>query len=400
MRILHVLDHSLPLHSGYVFRTMGIVGAQRALGWQPVLLTSPKQGPTDSEIDEVDGWTIWRTPQPRGVMAGLPVAGEFALMKTLGRRLDQAIEALSPDIIHAHSPALNGLPAVRAGRRHGIPVVYEVRAFWEDAAVDHGTAAEWGPRYRATRYMDTMVLRRADQVITICEGLRRDIVQRGIDGGKVSVVPNAVDSSRFDTEAEAKPELRTSLGLDGCVVLGFFGSYYAYEGLVSLIEALPALLRAKPEVRLLMAGGGHEEDRIKERVKALDLQDQVIMVGRVPADVVQDYYALADILVYPRLPMRLTDLVTPLKPLEAMAMQRIVVASDVGGHKELIADDVTGYLFPAGSPKALAERLIGVMDTRGDWPAIKANGLNYVRDERNWTVSIRRHEQIYGRLMT
>lgn len=335
---------------------------------------------------------------PDGFSARIPIANEFALMGNLGRRIDQAIEALSPDVIHAHSPALNGLPAARAGRRHGIPVVYEIRAFWEDAAVDHGTAKEWGLRYRATRFLETIALRKADQVITICKGLRRDIIDRGIPSSKVTVVPNAVDGSRFESAGQDSPALRSELALDGCTVLGFFGSYYAYEGLVSLIEALPALVKIKPEVRFLMAGGGPEEGRIKERVRELGLEKYVVMVGRVPADVIQDYYALADILVYPRLPMRLTELVTPLKPLEAMAMQRIVVASDVGGHRELIEDNVTGFLFRAGSSDAMTDRLISVLNEREAWPTIKANGLKYVNEERNWDSCIKRHQDIYGRL--
>ena len=120
---------------------------------------------------------------------------------------------MKPDILHAHSPALNGVAALRAGARFNLPVVYEVRAFWEDAAVDHGTSKEWGARYRLTRQLETYVLKRADAVTTICEGLRGDIIERGIPENKVTVIPNAVDLQRFSMSEQADPELQDISGL-------------------------------------------------------------------------------------------------------------------------------------------------------------------------------------------
>ena len=138
---------------------------------------------------------------------------------------------IRPDIIHAHSPALNAIPALAVGRRLGIPVVYEVRAFWEDAAVDHGTTTEGGLRYRATRGLETYALRGVDHVTTICEGLRRDIIGRGIAAERVTVIPNAVDAETFRFGEPADDALRERLGLRGAAVLGFVGSFYSYEGI-------------------------------------------------------------------------------------------------------------------------------------------------------------------------
>src|SRR5262249_4673220 len=101
------------------------------------------------------------------------------------------------DIIHAHSPVLNALPALWAGRHHRLPVVYEVRSLWEDAAVDAGTAREGDLRYRATRALETYALRRVDAIATICDGLRNEIVGRGIPAERVNAIPNAVDTAHF-----------------------------------------------------------------------------------------------------------------------------------------------------------------------------------------------------------
>ena len=176
LRVLHVLDHSIPLHSGYTFRTLALLREQRRMGWETFHLTSPKHvAPTGPE-ETVDGWHFFRTAAPSGPR--LPGVAEWLAMSRTQVRLLEVAQQVRPHIIHAHSPVLNAIPALRVGRQLGLPVVYEVRAFWEDAAVDHGTTTEGSVRYRLTRQLETHSLRRAAHVFTICEGLRGDIVAR------------------------------------------------------------------------------------------------------------------------------------------------------------------------------------------------------------------------------
>ncbi len=411
LRVLHVLDHSIPLHSGYTFRTLSLLREQRKLGWDTHHLTSPKHGAglagKDAQIaasatatleETVDGWHFFRTPQGSGSFS-LPGLGELQLMGQLERRLQQVAEQLRPQIIHAHSPVLNALPALKVGRRLGIPVVYEVRAFWEDAAVDHGTTTEGSLRYRMTRAMETHALKRVDHVFTICQGLRGDIVARGIPADKVTVIPNAVDIESFEPGGQADEALKTRLGLAGCTVLGFIGSFYAYEGLDLLLQALPAILAQRPEVRVLLVGGGPQDAALKAQAEALGLRDKVVFTGRVPHAEVTRYYDLVDVLVYPRHSMRLTELVTPLKPLEAMAQGRILVASDVGGHQELIRDGETGLLFKAGSAEALAQAVLRLLGQPELWPRLRAQGRRFVEQERNWAASVANYPAVYQGLL-
>ena len=191
------------------------------------------------------------------------------------------------------------LPATRVGRRLGIPVVHEMRASWEDAAVDHGTTTEGSLRYRLSRWLETQALRRADQVTTICEGLRSDIVGRGISPAKVTVIPNAVDVNAFEYDVPPDEALRNSLGLRGATVLGFAGSFYGYEGLDMVVAAMPRLLETFPELRALFVGGGPQESALKAQVASLGLGDRVIFTGRVPHSEVHRYYNLIDVLVSP-----------------------------------------------------------------------------------------------------
>ncbi len=398
MRILHVLDHSIPLQSGYTFRTISILTEQRALGWETHHLTSPKHSRPFVAEEEVDGWKFYRTPPATGSASSLPVIRELALMRQTEHRLDEVIEDVQPDILHAHSPVLNALPAIRVGRRRGIPVVYEVRAFWEDAAASHGTGSEGGLRYRATRALETRALRRADGVTTICEGLRKDLVDRGIAPDKIVVIPNAVSAEEFSS-GEPDKALAGSLGLKDKTVLGFLGSFYSYEGLDLLCRAMPAIAAERPDVRLLLVGGGPDDAHLKSLAGSLGIEDRVIFTGRVPHDEVQKYYDLVDLLVYPRTAMRLTELVTPLKPLEAMAMGKMLIASDVGGHRELIRDGETGTLFRAGNVDALSAGILTLLADRTTWPAMIAAGRRFVETERTWKRSVANYAALYERLV-
>jgi PEP-CTERM/exosortase A-associated glycosyltransferase len=330
---------------------------------------------------------------------GVAGLGEIELMGEVAHRIEQIVKRIRPHILHAHSPVLNAIPAVRVGGRLGIPVVYEVRAFWEDAAVDHGTAREGGLRYRLTRGLETWALRRADAVTTICEGLRGDIVARGIPAQKVTVIPNAVDIEAFAMNGVPDPALKRQLGLSDALVLGFIGSFYAYEGIALLLTALPEILSHAPRARVLLVGGGPQEAQLKQLAVELGVADKVVFGGRIPHGEVQRYYSLIDILVYPRLSMRLTELVTPLKPLEAMAQGRLLIASNVGGHRELIRPGVTGTLFQAGDPGALAAAVLDLVQTPDRWRDAKDAARHYVEAERTWKASVSRYEDVYARVM-
>jgi len=392
LRVLHVLDHSIPLHSGYTFRTLSILREQHRLGWQTLQLTTPKQGPGDVREEQIEGMTFLRTPSTAGV-------GNLAQMKLTAARLLEAVDQWQPDIVHAHSPVLNVLPALWVRSRRNVPVVYEMRASWEDAAVDHGTTTEGSLRYRLSRGLETIGLRMADQVTTICEGLRGDIAVRGIAADKVTVIPNAVDVAGFQFGVPPDPALQQRLGLDGKTVLGFAGSFYGYEGLHLLLDAVKQLLPTVPGLHVLLVGGGPREAALKEQVAANGLGEVVTFTGRVPHADVQRYYELIDLLVYPRLPIRLTELVTPLKPLEAMAQGRVFVASDVGGHRELVRHGDTGYLCPAGDAKALAVAMAQALADRERWPQLRRQARRFVEQERTWASSVARYADVYRRAL-
>jgi PEP-CTERM/exosortase A-associated glycosyltransferase len=395
MRILHVLDHGLPLHSGYTFRTRAIVTAQRARGLEVACLTGARQGEADGDPETIDGITFYRTPLPPPAPSPLR---EWQEVKALEARLEALVEEWRPDHLHVHSPVLNALAALRVAKRRRLPLLYEIRAFWEDAAVGNGTGREGSARYRLTRRLETWAARRADSVAVICEGLRRDLVARGIAAEKIIVAPNGVDMSLFGNPLSPDARLARRLGLEGADVVGFIGSFYDYEGLDDLIAALPLLLETRPNAHLLLVGGGPVEAALRAQAQASPASERIHFIGRVPHQEVERYYGLIDILAYPRKAMRLTELVTPLKPLEAMAQRKLVAASNVGGHRELIEDGVTGTLFPAGDPAALAAALAGLFADRPRWEQRRDIARRFVETDRNWSSNISSYMPAYQRL--
>ena len=397
MRILHVLDHSLPLHSGYTFRTRAIMKAQQARGWQVMGVTGRRHFADGPNPQVADGLTFVRTGKGGALP---PVLRELAEIAALARTITGAIADFRPDIVHAHSPVLGALAALRVCRAARLPLVYEIRAFWEDAAVGNGTGTQGSLRYRATRALESWAVRRADAVAVICEGLRGDLIARQVDPAVILVSPNGVDLTMFGTPVAPDADLATRLGLTGAEVVGYIGSFYDYEGIDDLIAAMPALVAARPLAKLLLVGGGAMEAELRAQAAASPVADRIVFVGRVPHDRVEDYYALTDVLAYPRKRMRLTDLVTPLKPLEAMAQRRLVAASDVGGHRELIVDGVTGTLFAADDPAAIATALATLFTHRPGWEARRDRARAFVEAERNWSSNISRYEPVYEKLVT
>jgi PEP-CTERM/exosortase A-associated glycosyltransferase len=396
MRILHVLDHSLPLHSGYAFRTRAIMHAQREDGLEVRGITGLRHRAEGPAAEVADGLLFHRTP---GTAAGPAPLREWREIGALAEAVVALARDWRPDVLHAHSPALTGAAALRASRRLGIPLVYEIRAFWEDAAVGNGTGREGSLKYRLTRELENRVVAGADAVMTICHGLRDDLVARGFAPGRIGVMPNGVDLTLFGEPRPRDAALASLLGLGTGPVIGFIGSFYDYEGLDVLIAAMPALLERRPDARLLLVGGGPVEQALAEQAAASPAAPAIRFVGRVPHGEVERYYSLCEVMAYPRKAGRLTELVTPLKPLEAMAQGRLVAASAVGGHRELIEDGITGTLFAPGDAEACAAALADLLAEPGQGQAMRERARAHVAEKHSWARNVRRYRDVYQALL-
>jgi len=420
MKVLHVLHHSLPYLDGYSIRSKYIIEFQRKLGLMPIIVTSAhheievghhlsgldrdsKQSDTFQPKEEIDGLRYYRTQFPKGRLKGLqlrkPFLRERILIKALYETIQQVLSKEQIDVIHAHSPVLCGMPALKAAGARKIPLVYEVRAFWEDGFVQQGKFGEKSFQYGLSRYLETRLFRKADAAIAISQHMIDDIVARGIDAAKVYKVPNGVDVNRFTPLAKDK-ELLNKYQLQGCTVLGFIGSFYHFEGLECLVRAMAEVAKKMPSVRLILVGGGEEEKRIQQLIQDLQLTNVVIFVGRVPHTEVLKYYSIMDILVYPRYSDRMTNLVTPLKPLEAMAMRKAVIGSDVGGIQELLDNGKVGLLFEAGNVSDLAEKMTCLINNASYRQELGEKARQYILAERRWDRITSRYLKIYENVVS
>jgi PEP-CTERM/exosortase A-associated glycosyltransferase len=396
LKILHILDHSLPLRDGYSSRTHNILREQQARGWLPTGLTSPKHeahwNGFSQEREAIDGVCYIRSG---ACNSSIPIVDELRLMKTLAKRIEMVAQLERPDLLHAHSPILNALPALWVGRKLRIPVVYEVRALWEDASVDHGTSSRDSLRYKTVRFLETWACQRAAQTVVICNGLRDELINRGIPGDKVTTVFNGINPQDFRSSGLDMATAK-KLGIVGKKVLGFIGSFNRYEGLNLLIEAVRDLSLKRADIALLLVGGGEMEHDLRNQIETIKMQDRIILTGRIPHEQISEIYSLIDIFVYPRYSIPLTEMVTPLKPLESMAMGRSIIASDIGGHRELIQDGYNGLLFKPGNIDSLLEKLNRLLDEPGLRNHLGVRALEWVHRNRSWEKTTSAYSGIYS----
>ena len=397
MRILHILDHSLPIQSGYSLRTRAMMAAQIAKGWHVQGLTGRRQGPATGAIGLEQGLVFHRTPGRRQTW---PLWGEAADFLALTLSILRVARAEGIDVLHAHSPASNGVAGLIAARLLRRPLVYEGRAFWEDAAIGNGTGRARSWRGRVVRTLEDFVLRHADARVVICNGLAQDLITRGLPAAAVTIVPNGVDMTRLGAPRPRDPVLAEALALPpDAEVIGYVGSFYPYEGVDDLIRAMPQLVALRPSCHLVLVGSGPDEKAVRALAAQSPVAGHIRCVGSVPHAAIDAYYGCIDILVYPRKKMRLTDLVTPLKPLEAMAHRRLVAASAVGGHQELIVDGQTGTLFAPDNPPAMAQAIAALFADRESHEARRAAAHAFVAQDRSWASLVERYEAVYHRAL-
>ena len=395
LRILHVLDVSAPMIAGYASRSRAIVNTQKNLGLEPVVLTSIRhRNPDQRNRELIDGIWHYRTNSP--VAARRNPLGEIYHFR---RRILEVARQEKIDLIHAHSPILTGIPAWRAARSLGLGCVYEIRSLWEDAAVERGGATEQSLRYRLTRGGELFLTRHVDAVVCICEGLQADFIARGLAPERLYVVPNGVESQRFTVRAPDEAT-RTRLGLQGRTVVGYIGTFFGFEGVPDLVHALARLIKSgRDDLAGLIVGTGTTYEECKAIAQSYGLTDRIVHPGHVPSHEVEAMYSNIDILAYPRRSLRVTELVTPLKPLEAMAMEKAVIGSNVGGIRELVQDGVTGLLHRAGDIDDLAACIRKLTDDPAYRRQLGQQARRWVCEQRDWQQIIPRYTPIYERVL-
>ena len=400
-RVLHLVNDALPTTSaGYTIRTHEIVLAQRAAGLDPHVVTRCGFPVTQGTLDGrrlvmLDGIPYhrllpWRLPSRADARAALGL--ELATQLT---------EQIQPSVLHAASNYANAMIALAIGRSRGLPVVYEVRGFWEDTWLSrhpNGADLARSELYRRNRDLETRCMLAADLVVTLGEAMRDEIVARGVPAEKVLIVPNAV-SEEFLRPLPDAGALRQELGIKpGEHVVGLVSSLVPHEGIGTLLEATRRLKDRGQPVRVLIVGDGPERAALQRQAAELGLGEAAIFTGRVPAAKVREFHALLDVFVVPRTPDRVCQLVTPLKPVEAMASGLCVVTSEVKALAEIIKPDVTGALTIPQDPVALADSLELLVCSPDIRRKLGEGAREWVARDRTWAHNAARYRDAYARL--
>ncbi len=408
MKILHILDISLPhRQSGYSLRSQYIINTQKVLGFDPVVLT--RWGVSEQLADGVE--YINEVPYLRNTSEKYTTRlserlGKFQLPDTpriyhagqeqhFRKRVARAIEMEKPDVLHAASPGRNAQVAIDIGHHYGLPVVYEVRGLWHDSGVAQGMLVPASEAYRQQHEQHVNAMRQADAVVTLSEVLKAECIREGVDEEKIGVVPNGVAIEQYAPKNKSG-ELANRIGIElSDVVLGYIGLVRSLEGLRLLLQACEVLRTQYANLKVLIVGGGRDLPALQREALERGLSDIVIFTGEIPHDQVSAYYAMLDVFVIPRTRSRVTELVTPMKPYEAMAMKKAVVVSDVAALTEVVTDGETGRVFAADNVESLTQTCAELIENPSLRMQLGKKSSEWVRSERTWTRVVEGYRGIY-----
>lgn len=396
MRVLHVLYSSLPSSKGGDIRSRDIVQAQRSVGLDVCVISSPFQPPQSAGVaQEVIGEVVYhRTYNPE---AGLDISEKdrglvyklkkvFQIFPFIKRVVEVARKSKS-NVIHGHSTFFCGVSAWVASRFVGAVCVYEVRSLWEQRSAMTNPSLKSQLIAWCIKSVETLSMKLADHVVVISEGLKREVLGRGISASKISVIGNAVALESIKDKGVTL-EKKSSDEL-----------VFAYVGNVSDIEGLDLLVHAVRQLRaegwrnpVHVYGAGPALEGLKR--DATDVHGVEFLGSFSPADV-ECVYGRIDVIVNPRKRSPLTDKVTPLKPLEAMGHKKLALVSSVEGMLELVRDGETGIVAEADSAKSLADKMRYITANREVMSSLVLRAYDFVERNRSWRNNAEKYKVIY-----
>jgi len=388
MKVLHILYQSLPNISGSSIRSRDILKNQLKIGLKPIVITSPFQNPKrdGDSVEEIDGIKYYRTFSNNNELVKENQSSLFIQIKKFFRIISFTIKVYriakkeQVDVIHAHAMFFCGIAGKITSISLNKPLLYEVRSLWEERYKKKNIFNYL--IFSFVTFLETICMFLADHIIAINQNLKIELQKRlMLRKIKITVVENAVDLDKIIISKNTRSEL----------VFGYIGTLSPIEGLDLLIEAFNNLNLPN---KLLIFGDGIELENLK---KISSSNNNIIYQGKVSNSEIIKAYNQIDIIVNPRKSSYLTNSVTPLKTIEAMAYKKFVLASDVGGMKELIKDGKTGILFKSGDLSELEKALLKILE-RDDLNDIIYNAYNYINKQRNWYHNAKLYKKLYSDL--
>ncbi|NBY15568.1 MAG: glycosyltransferase [Actinobacteria bacterium] len=401
---IYLLHNSLPWDSqGYATRSHAIIKSTNSQGWSVAGVTRlgyPFDRHTNTraeeipEISVIDGVTYHRLGKKLGALSGVS-----NFLNAYAARAAKLVGELKPQVIHAASSNWNGIVGNHLAKQVNVPSVYEVRGLWEVTARSREPGYEFTLRHRLSVALETQACNDASHVFALTNALKAELIRRGVNSEKITILPNCVDVDRF-LPRQRDLELEASLGLASKTVIGYVGSLLDYEGLNLLMLAAKQLGANRDDFHVLIVGGGAEYENLVKQVTDLGIQKLVTFTGRVPHADVERYYSLIDIAPFPRLALPVCEMVSPLKPFEAMAMEKVCVVSSVDALTEIVQDGVTGRVFEKNSAADLARVLAELLDDPAQIREFGKTSRNWVHEQRTWARNAQIVHDTYESLLS
>ena len=403
MKVLFVMESSAPLDFGCAQRNSVLMENLSGAGVTVAGVTSPfMEGTIASGTEVINGVTYHRNGHLNNVkgvrIPALRWVKRIGMFSRYCRTVEEVCRQMKPDVIHAVSSYINGNAATRVGEKLNIPTLYEIRSLAGSTASANEGRPYTDMRYQAVWRLDKQAMLKATRLAPLSHALLEELVRRGIPRQKMDVVHNAIDPGPF-TPRKRSEEISRRYGLDGCTVIGFIGSVRKIEGLSLLLEAAQGILSRQRDVKVLIVGGGEYLPILQKEAASRGIADRVVFTGRVPHAVVLDYYSVIDIFAVPRIDAIVNQTVAPLKPIEAMAAQKPIVASDVGGLVELIDDSRTGLIFKAGDATDLEAKLTLLLEDDQKRSQMGRAAREWVIGNRQWRNMTERYIGIYQAML-
>jgi PEP-CTERM/exosortase A-associated glycosyltransferase len=401
---MYLLHNSLPWDSqGYATRSHAIIKSTNSRGWKVSGVTRlgyPYDRHTNTRAEDIpetsliDGVTYYRLGKKLGALSGVS-----NFLNAYAARATTLVAELKPAIIHAASSNWNGIVGNCLAKEAGVPSIYEVRGLWEVTARSREPGYEFTLRHRLSVALEAQACIEASHVFALTRALKEELIRRGVAGEKITLLPNCVDVDRF-LPRERDTELEAELGLTGKTVIGYVGSLLDYEGLNLLMSAGTELSANRSDFHILIVGGGAESENLVKQVAALGIESVVTFTGRVPHADVERYYSLIDIAPFPRLALPVCEMVSPLKPFEAMAMEKACVVSSVDALTEIVQDGVTGRVFEKNSVADFAKVLTELLDNPAQIREYGVTSRKWVEENRTWERNAKIVHDTYEQLLS
>lgn len=406
-KVSYIIHNSLPYSSGgYATRTHGLfiglleenvdIHAITRPGYPLDIVKRLKEN-TINSIDKIDKGLYYRVNYP---LRSDNTQKDYLLQAA--DSVTHKLKTLRPSIVIAASNYTTAFPALLAAKRLGIPFIYEVRGFWEITRLSREPEFEYHADFEIQKKLESEVAKRADHVFTLTNGMRRELIKRGVSEDKITIIPNSCDPNNFIVREKNKDLLKKLDIPKDVPVIGYIGTLISYEGLDDLVKACGLLKKKGYQFRLLIVGNenasGMEKGSITKEIQEIahlnGFAEWLIMPGRIPYDQVDSYYSLIDIAPFPRKPWPVCEIVSPMKPLEALATGKAILVSSVEALQDIVVDKKTGLIFEKGDINDLTQKIEILLKDEDLRATFGKNGQEWVTKERTWSIAARKMKSV------